>query len=81
MLHAIKGVEYVNGRKLKLLFEVGETRIIDLENNFDYEKPMFKPLKDIEFFKQVKCDGTTIVWPNQLGLCPDVLYMKSKPVD
>lgn len=42
---------------------------------------MFLPLKDINYFKEVKADGTTIVWPNGLDLCPDVLYAKGKDIE
>ena len=42
---------------------------------------MFLPLKDVDYFKSVKADGTTIVWPNGLDLCPDVLYEIGKEVE
>lgn len=37
---------------------------------------MFKPLEELEFFKQVKVDkeAGTLVWPNEVDFCPDVLY-------
>lgn len=77
MLHKITNVEYVEGYKLKLLFDGKESRIIDLEDRLKNAKNMFFPLKDLNFFKQVKSDGMTIVWPNGLDLCPDVLYEKA----
>jgi hypothetical protein len=37
---------------------------------------VFTPLDDIGFFKQVKVDLEvgTIVWPNEVDFCPDLLY-------
>lgn len=72
MLHAIKKVEYVNDYKLKLTFRNKDVKIVDLEK--ELWGPMFEPLKDIEYFKRVKTDGQTIVWPNEADFCPDVLH-------
>lgn len=37
---------------------------------------MFAPLEDIAFFQRVQVDpeAGTIVWPNEVDFCPDVLY-------
>lgn len=72
MLYKVKNVEYLEGYKLKLTFNNKKKKIIDLKNDLWGE--MFEPLKDIEYFKRVKTDGHTIVWPNGLDLCPDALY-------
>ena len=36
-------------------------------------------LQDIDFFKKVRVDPEigTLVWPNEVDLCPDVLYSEA----
>lgn len=72
MLQRIKKVEHIDEYKLRLTFRNKKKKIIDLKNDLWGE--LFEPLKDIEYFKLVKSDGYTIVWPNGLDLCPDSLY-------
>jgi hypothetical protein len=40
---------------------------------------VFAALEEIEFFKQVKVDPEigTLVWPNEVDFCPDVLYSEA----
>jgi len=37
------------------------------------------PLQDMDFFTKVKVDLEigTLVWPNEVDLCPDVLYSET----
>lgn len=74
MLHMVKKVEYIEGYKLKLLFNDRHVQIVDLETMLKNAKNMFVPLMNIDYFKKVKCDGISIYWPNGVDLCPDVLY-------
>jgi hypothetical protein len=74
MLHTVKKVKYLEDYKLALVFNDGKTKIVDFEYRLKNAKNMFLPLKDIDYFKKVRADGITIVWPNGLDLCPDVLY-------
>ena len=80
MLRDVKKVEYLEEYKLKLYFDDKAIRIVDLKNMLKDAKNMFLPLVDVNYFKQVECDGTTICWPNGVDLCPDVLYKMGKPV-
>lgn len=80
MLHLIKKVEYLEEYKLKLHFNDKSVRIVNLVNVLRDAKNLFLPLKDVDYFKQVKCDGTTICWPNGVDLCPDVLYKMGKAI-
>jgi hypothetical protein len=74
MLYTVKKVEYVEGYKLKLLFNDRRVKMVNLENMLKNAKNMFVPLMDVDYFKKVKCDGISIYWPNGVDLCPDVLY-------
>lgn len=80
MLHTVKKVEYLEKYKLKLQFDDRSVKIVNLENMLKKAKNKFLPLVDVDYFKQVKCDGITICWPNGVDLCPDVLYEMGKKI-
>ena len=80
MLHTVKKVEYLEGYKLKLTFDDNKVKVVNLENMMKRAKNMFLPLVNLEYFKQVSCDGITICWPNGVDLCPDVLYKMGEDV-
>ena len=80
MSHRIKKVRYLDQYRLELLFDNGANKIVDLVEIVDRAQNMLLPLKDLEYFKKVKCDGFSIVWPNGVDLCPDVLYKLGKTV-
>lgn len=70
----VKKVEYLDGYKIKLLFNDNKTKIVDLENELWGQ--MYEPLKNIEYFKKVSVDQDliTIVWPNGVDFSPNFLY-------
>ncbi|HAK96691.1 MAG TPA: DUF2442 domain-containing protein [Planctomycetes bacterium] len=65
---------YVSGYKIKVRFDDGACRLVDLAPHLD--GPIFEPLKDIEYFKRLALndDLDTIVWPNAADFSPDFLY-------
>lgn len=65
---------YISGYKLKIRFDNGESKVVDLQPHLD--GPIFDPLKDLDFFTtfQVNRDIDTIVWPNNADFSPDFLY-------
>jgi Protein of unknown function (DUF2442) len=66
-------VEPLGGFVLRLRFNDGTERIIDLEDRLHGE--VFEPLKeDPELFRAVKIEGPTIVWPNEADLAPEFLH-------
>lgn len=80
MSHRIKKVQYLEGYSLKLLFDNGKSKTVDLSDIVRKGQNLIAELKDIEYFKKVKCDGFSIVWPNGIDLCPDILYKMDKNI-
>jgi hypothetical protein len=80
MSHRVKKVQYLNGYCLDLLFDNGKRKVVDLSEIMNKAQNMLLPLKDLEYFRKVKCDGFSIVWPNGMDLCPDVLYKMGKDI-
>jgi len=71
----IRSVEPLAGFVLRLSFDDGTVREVDLEA--ELWGPVFEPLRDdLELFRQVRVDEElgTIVWPNGADLDPDVLH-------
>ena len=70
----VMNVIYLDGYKLKLEFNDGSTKEIDLEAELYGE--VFEPLKDVELFKRVKVnpDTNTIEWPNGADFAPEFLH-------
>jgi len=83
-MKTVKSVEYIDGYKLKLLFDDHKTKIVDLTDVIKNGGHYFKPLQDIELFKQVCLDDdqypSSICWPNGADICPDVLYKMGNDV-
>ncbi len=73
-MHFVKNVKYMRDYKLAITFENNITKIVDLDGHLD--KGIFKPLKDISYFKTVRVDEDldTIVWNNGADISPDFLY-------
>lgn len=73
-MHIVKNVKYIEDYKLAITFENNITKVVDLDGHLD--KGIFKPLKNISYFKTVRVDEDldTIVWDNGADISPDFLY-------
>jgi hypothetical protein len=67
-------VRHVRDYIVWLRFQDGTSGEVDIEPSF--RGPVFEPLRDLEFFKQVSVDPEigTIVWPNGADVAPETLY-------
>jgi uncharacterized protein DUF2442 len=76
---AVTHVEPLTGFKLRLGFDDGSERVVDLSDTL--WGPMAEPLRDPEYFRRVRVDAElrTIVWPNGFDLDPDVLHGDHAP--
>ncbi len=80
MSHIIKKVKHLKDYKLIVQFDDGSMKEVDLIDTINRAKGSLLLLRDVEYFKKVKCDGITIVWPNGVDLCPDNLYKIGKSI-
>ena len=60
---------------LKVMFDNGKTGIFDVKPYIQGE--WYGQLADEVYFRGVKTDGFTVVWPNGQDLCPDELHTMS----
>lgn len=79
MFPRIAEVRHIRAYRLELTFTNGEKAELDLADRIVGRGGVFAPLEEIDFFKKVKVDHEigTLVWPNGVDLCPDVLYSEA----
>jgi len=71
----VKHVQPLENFRLRLTFANGEKRLFDVSPYLAY--PAFKRLVNPAFFSLVFADHGTVVWPDNIDLCPDTLYLDS----
>ncbi|HTR72122.1 MAG TPA: DUF2442 domain-containing protein [Solirubrobacteraceae bacterium] len=79
-LPRVVAVEPLEGWRLRLTFTDDLVREVDLSD--DLWGQMAEPLRDPDYFRQVRVDPElgTVVWPNGYDLDPDVLHGDFEPV-
>jgi hypothetical protein len=84
MFPRVTHVRHLGEYRLELTFTDGTTGILGLKERVAGRGGVFEPLEDVAFFAQVRLDSEagTIVWPNEVDFCPDVLYslVTGKPI-
>jgi hypothetical protein len=76
MFPRVTNARHTNDYCLELTFSDGTSKEIDFRSRILDRGGVFAPLEDVEFFRLVRVDAEagTIIWPNGVDFCPDVLY-------
>jgi hypothetical protein len=79
MLPRVSAVKHIKDYELELAFTDGTVSTLDFRTRIEGRRGVFKPLQNIDVFKQVSVDkeAGTLVWPNGVDFCPDVLYAEA----
>ena len=67
----ITSAEYVEGHRVRVLFNDGTHSEIDLSGSL--KGPVFEPLRDVDYFKSFAIVGQTLAWPNGADFAPEYL--------
>ena len=63
---------------LELTFNDGSLKLFDVRPYLDYE--VFRELKDLDYFRQVKVAFGTVNWPHEQDISPETLCLEGAPV-
>jgi hypothetical protein len=76
MMARVNYVRPAGEYRLELGFTDGTKGSVDLRERIEGRGGVFAALNDSSVFEQVRVDSEagTIVWPNGVDFCPDVLY-------
>lgn len=84
MFPRLTGVRHVKDYELEIGFSDGAVAKLDFRRRIVGRGGVFGPLEDVDLFAQVTVDreAGTLVWPNGVDFCPDVLYAEAtgKPI-
>jgi len=76
--HVIEA-EYVKDYIIKIRFDDGSVKVVDLEP-YTKRGGVFNKFFDKEFFKKFFIDLNTLCWPNGADIAPERLYKIGKEV-
>ena len=72
----VKAVKPDAGYRLRLTFTNGEKGTYDCRPLLDFG--VFQELRDDSYFRQVRAENGSVVWPHEQDICPDTLYVDSE---
>lgn len=78
MYPRVKNVKAKENYLLEIQFTNNSCRVFDIKPYLNFG--VFKELKNIEYFRKVNRLGVSIAWPHGQDICPDTLFLESKPL-
>ena len=83
MFPRVSHVRHMKDFELEIGFSDGTVAPLDLRGRIAGRGGVFEPLQSVDFFAQVSVDqeAGTLVWPNGVDFCPDVLYAEATGKD
>lgn len=74
MILHITRAEYLEGYKILLTFNNGESFMTDLERTvLNDSRKIFLPLRNLDYFKNFRIGLNTITWENEADFAPEYL--------
>ena len=79
MFPRVRGVRHIQDYRLEITFSDGTVAELDFRRRIVGRGGVFLPLENLDFFCKVSVDreAGTLVWPNGVDFCPDVLYAEA----
>jgi hypothetical protein len=71
----VKSVTAKDDRTLEIEFANGEVGVYDCTPLLEFG--VFQELQELDYFRQARAKGGTVVWPHEQDICPDTLYEDS----
>ena len=72
MFLKVSNAEYLDNYRIKLTFNDGVTKTVDLQNELDGS--VYKPLRQLDYFKNFRLPYNTVEWDNGADYAPEYLY-------
>lgn len=79
MFPRVSSVRHIRNYELEIAFSDGMIATLDFQKRIVGRTGMLRPLENVDFFARVSVDreAGTLVWPNAVDFCPDVLYAEA----
>jgi len=73
MFLEVSQADYLDNYRIKLIFNNGKKKIVDLQN--ELKGSVYEPLRQLDYFKKFQLKYNTIEWDNGADYAPEYLYI------